>query len=109
MFPAFREAAAFIARGVPMHMILQYWAGDERGSRMPEGIKNFPVAVPVSTQILHAVGLAFAAKYKKQKIATLVYFGDGATSKGDFHEGMNFAGVFKLPVIFLCQNNQWAI
>jgi pyruvate dehydrogenase E1 component alpha subunit len=68
-----------------------------------------PVSVPVGTQTLHAVGVAWAAKLKGDKAVGLVYFGDGATSKGDFHEAMNFAGVFKTPTIFFCQNNQYAI
>jgi pyruvate dehydrogenase E1 component alpha subunit len=68
-----------------------------------------PVSVPVGTQTLHAVGLAWAGKLKGEKIVSIVYFGDGATSKGDFHEAMNFAGVFKTPTIFFCQNNQYAI
>jgi pyruvate dehydrogenase E1 component alpha subunit len=63
----------------------------------------------VGTHTLHAVGTAWAAKIKKDKIITIAYFGDGATSKGDFHEAMNFAGVFKTPTIFFCQNNQYAI
>jgi len=71
--------------------------------------KNFTVAIPVATQVLHAVGAAWAAKIKKQSIASVVYFGDGATSEGDFHEGMNFAGVFRTPTVFICQNNQYAI
>ena len=90
-------------------MILQYWSGDERGLKTPEGINMFPVSIPVGSHILHAVGAAMAAKYKGEKTVAAVYFGDGGTSEGDFHEGANFAGVFKLPVIFICQNNQWAI
>ena len=109
LFPAFRENAAFIARGYPMEMLFQYWGGDERGMKIPEGMNFFTVAIPVSTQIPHAVGFAWAAKMKKEKYSTVVFFGDGATSKGDFHEGLNFAGVFKLPIVFICQNNQWAI
>jgi pyruvate dehydrogenase E1 component alpha subunit len=109
MFPAFRENAAYIVRGLPIEMLFEYWGGDERGNRIPENINAFTVAIPVSTQILHAVGFAWGAKLKGDKKAVLVYFGDGATSKGDFHEGMNFAGTFKLPIVLLCQNNQWAI
>lgn len=109
MFPSYRENGSYIVRGVPMAMVLRYWAGDERGCQMPEGLNNFTVAIPVGTQVLHAVGAAWAFKMRKEKKAALVYFGDGATSKGDFHEGMNFAGVFRVPVVFLCQNNQWAI
>ena len=109
MFPAFREPGASFVRGLPMHMILQYWAGDERGSQIPEGLNDFPITIPVATQIPIAVGVALAAKAKGDPIAVMAYMGDGATSKGDFHEGLNFAGVFSAPVVFVCQNNQWAI
>lgn len=109
MFPSFREPGASFVRGLPMRMILQYWAGDERGSLMPEGLNDFPITIPVGTQIPIAVGVAMAAKAKGDPIAVMAYMGDGATSKGDFHEGLNFAGVFSAPVVFVCQNNQWAI
>ena len=109
LFPAFREAGAYIAKGWPLEMQYQYWAGDERGSKLPENVHVFPMAVPVGTQVPHAVGFAWAAKLKGDKIAVLVYFGDGASSEGDVHEGMNFAGVFRVPVVLLCLNNQWAI
>ena len=109
LFPAFREAGAYITRGWPLEMQYQYWAGDERGSKLPEDKHIFTIAIPVGTQVPHAVGFAWAAKLKGDKIAVLVYFGDGASSKGDVHEGMNFAGVFKVPLVLLCQNNQWAI
>jgi pyruvate dehydrogenase E1 component alpha subunit len=109
IFPSFRESAAYIARGMPLDVLYEYWGGDERGNKIPEKIKAFTVAIPVGTQIPHAVGFAWAAKMKKKKMVVLVYFGDGATSEGDFHEGLNFAGVFKIPIVFLCQNNQWAI
>ncbi|MFH0848614.1 MAG: pyruvate dehydrogenase (acetyl-transferring) E1 component subunit alpha [archaeon] len=109
MFPSFREHGAYITRGMPLRMLFQYWAGDERGDMIPEGLNCFTVAIPVGTQIPHAVGLAWAASLRGDRIAAAVYFGDGATSKGDFHEALNFAGVFKVPVIFLCQNNHYAI
>lgn len=108
-FPAFREGGILIIRGLPMERLFQYWSGDERGNAIPEGILNFPIAAPVGTHIPHAVGAAWAAQFRNDPIAILVSFGDGATSKGDFHEGMNFAGVFRLPIVFLCQNNQWAL
>ncbi len=108
-FPSFRESGVYIALGFPMHLLFQYWAGDERGMITPEGMNVFPLSIPVGTQIPLAVGAAIAAKYRKDHAAVLVYFGDGGSSRGDFHEGMNMAGVFKLPVVFLCQNNQWAI
>ena len=70
---------------------------------------TLPVSVPVGSQMLHAVGIGWAARYRKEDKVVLTFFGDGATSEGDFHEAMNFAAVFQAPVIFLCQNNQWAI
>jgi len=109
MFPSFRENSSFMVRGMPPELLYQYWAGDERGNKIPENLNCFTVSVPVGSQITHAVGAAWAMKLRKEKNITLVYFGDGATSKGDFHEGMNFAGVFHVPCVFVCQNNQWAI
>jgi pyruvate dehydrogenase E1 component alpha subunit len=109
VFPSYRESGVYITIGYPLHMILQYWAGDERGLKSPVDLNIFPISIPVGTQILHAVGVAMAAKYRKEKVCAVAYFGDGGTSKGDFHEGLNIAGVFKLPVVFICQNNQWAI
>lgn len=109
LFPSFRESGVYVALGYPLHLLFQYWAGDERGMKIPGGMNVFPLSIPVGTQIPHAVGAAMAMKYRKDRAAALVYFGDGGSSRGDFHEGLNMAGVFKLPVIFLCQNNQWAI
>lgn len=107
-FPSFREHGAQIARGIPLKLLYTYWMGHE-DANLSLPYRNFPVAIPVSTQIPHAVGAAWAAKILKQNIASVVYFGDGATSEGDFHEGLNFAGVFKTPTVFICQNNQYAI
>ncbi len=109
IFPSFREMGVYITMGYPPFMLFQYWSGDERGVKTPEDLNIFPVCVPVGTQVPHAVGTAMAIKYKKDKKAVAVYFGDGGTSEGDFHEGMNFAGTFKLPIVFICQNNHWAI
>jgi pyruvate dehydrogenase E1 component alpha subunit len=109
VFPAFREIGATVMMGVPLKDYLLYWMGNEMGSRAPENINMMPVSVPVGSQTLHAVGAAWGAKLKGDKVVALVYFGDGATSEGDFHEAMNFAGVFKTPTIFFCQNNQFAI
>ena len=92
-----------------MRMIFQYWSGDERGSLIPEGQNDFPITIPVGTHVPIAAGAAWAAKMKGDQIAVIAYLGDGATSKGDFHEGLNFAGLFSLPIVFLCQNNHWAI
>ncbi len=109
VFPSFREMGVYLTMGYPMHKLFQYWSGDERGLSSPENLNIFPLAIPVGTQIPHAAGAAMAAKYRKDNLAVVTYFGDGGTSKGDFHEGFNMAGVFKLPVVFICQNNQWAI
>ena len=109
IFPSYRESGVYIAIGYPIYMILQYWAGDERGLKTPDDLNILPISIPVGTQVLHAVGAAMAAKYRKDKTVAITYFGDGGTSTGDFHEGLNIAGVFQLPVIFICQNNQWAI
>jgi pyruvate dehydrogenase E1 component alpha subunit len=107
--PAFRETAAAIYRGTPLSGLLIFQAGYNEGGRIPEGQYDLPMAVPVGTQIPHAVGIAYGMKYRQQQQVALVFFGDGATSQGDFHEGLNFAGVFNTPTVFLCQNNQWAI
>lgn len=109
VFPAFREIGATLMMGVALKNFMLYWMGNEMGSRAPEGINLMPVSIPVGTHLPHAVGVAWGAKIKGDKVVTMAYFGDGATSKGDFHEAMNFAGVFKTPTIFFCQNNQFAI
>ena len=109
IFPSFREMGVYITLGYPIWMLFQYWTGDERGMNTPEDLNIFPVSVPVGTHMVHAVGAAFAAKVKGHQAVSVTYFGDGGSSKGDFHEGLNIAGVYKLPVVFICQNNQWAI
>lgn len=109
LFPSFREMGMQIALGSPIPLLFRYWAGDERGQRMPDDLNIFPVCVSVGTHIPHAVGAALAARIRGDRCAVVAYFGDGATSKGDFHEGFNMAGVFGLPIVFICQNNQWAI
>lgn len=109
VFPAFREIGITMMMGIPLKDFFLYWMGNEMGSRSPQGINLLPVSIPVGTHIPHAVGTAWAARLKGDKIITVAYFGDGATSKGDFHEALNFAGVFRTPTIFFCQNNQFAI
>ena len=109
LVPAFRETGSFLLRGIPPEKLLQYWAGDERGHDFPPGSRVLPISVPVGTHMLHAVGIGWAMKQSGERAVVLTVFGDGATSEGDFHEAMNFAAVFQAPVIFLCQNNQWAI
>jgi pyruvate dehydrogenase E1 component alpha subunit len=109
MFPSYREHAVQVIRGQRWLDVLTYWGGSEEGNRIPEKVHNFTIAIPIATQICHATGAAWAMKLRGQKTAAIVYFGDGATSEGDFHEGLNFAGVFQAPVVFFCQNNQYAI
>jgi pyruvate dehydrogenase E1 component alpha subunit len=109
MVPGFREAAAYIVRGLPLHYILLYYMGREEGNKTPDEQCDLPVNIPVASQLPHAVGIAMAAKIRHDSCATLAYLGDGATSEGDFHEACNFAGVFQLPVVFVCENNQYAI
>lgn len=109
MVCSFRENASYITRGLPPEKLLLFYGGSEEGSKIPDGENDLPTAIPVGTQVLHGAGIAWALKIQKKKAVVLTYFGDGATSEGDFHEGMNFAGVFNVPVVMLCQNNQWAI
>ena len=107
--PAFRETAAALWRGLPMADLFVFTAGWNEGIDLPEGSRDLPNAVPVASQLPHAVGIAYAAKLRGEESVVMTYFGDGATSEGDFHEALNFAGVFETPVVFICQNNGWAI
>ena len=110
LFPSYREHGAGLVRGLSLKRTLLYWMGHEHGNYIPEDVNIFTVAVPIATQIPHAAGAAWASRLKgEDDNAFLCYFGDGATSEGDFHEGLNFAGVFDAPAIFFCNNNQWAI
>ena len=107
--PYYRDYAAQFQRGVKMSEILAYWGGDERGSQFACGSEDLPICVPIASQCLHAAGVAFAFKYRKQNRVAVVCIGDGGTSEGDFYEAMNVAGVWNLPVVFVVNNNQWAI
>jgi 2-oxoisovalerate dehydrogenase E1 component alpha subunit len=109
LLPSYRDNAALLWRGVKMEEILLYWGGDERGSRFSGPPHDFPYCIPVGSQAPHAAGVAFAFKLRKEPRVAVCLFGDGATSKGDLWEAMNFAGVQKLPVVFVANNNQWAI
>jgi pyruvate dehydrogenase E1 component alpha subunit len=109
ILPSGRDIGVCLTRRLPLHMILQYRGGDERGVQIPEGLNIFPFTIPSSTHIPHCTGVAWASKLLKQKSVVMGYFGDGASSRGDFHEGLNFAGVYKVPVVFVCENNGWAI
>jgi len=107
--PAFRETAAEIWRGRSLDSVILYNNGFNEGVDIPKGSNDLPISVPVGSQIIHAVGLGWAARYRQTDNVAMAFFGDGATSEGDFHEGLNFAGVFQAPAIFVCQNNHWAI
>lgn len=109
VFPAFRENGVYMMKGVSAEKLYHYWAGDERGMQIPDKVNMFPISITVGAHMVHAVGAGMAFKIKKEKNVAITYFGDGATSEGDFHTAMNFAGVYKAPVVFICQNNQWAI
>jgi pyruvate dehydrogenase E1 component alpha subunit len=109
MVPSFRETAAMIWRGWPIEKLLLFFAGHVEGGRPELDQRDLPITIPVATQLPHAVGLAYAAQYRGDDVVVMAYFGDGATSEGDFHEALNFAGVWHVPVVFVCQNNQWAI
>ncbi len=109
MVPAFRETAALFWRGVPYKNILMFYMSMEEGNVFPEGSNILPIAISVGSQPLHGAGIAWAAKLRGDDVVTLVFFGDGATSEGDFHEACNLAGVYQVPAIFVCINNQYAI
>ena len=109
VFPTYRDHGATLTFGKSMTRTFLYWNGRVEGCVPPEGRNIFPPAVPIATQLPHAAGAAWAEKLKGTKNASIAYFGDGATSEGDFHEGLNFASVFKVPVVFFNQNNGYAI
>ena len=107
--PYYRDYAAQFQRGVKMSEILSYWGGDERGSQFACNSQDLPICVPIASQCLHAAGIAFAFQYRKEPRVAVVCIGDGGTSEGDFYEALNVAGLWKLPVVFIINNNQWAI
>ncbi|MBX6395896.1 MAG: pyruvate dehydrogenase (acetyl-transferring) E1 component subunit alpha, partial [Alicyclobacillaceae bacterium] len=109
VFTSYRELAGLMFHGYPMERALLYSMGHPEGAKTPEDLRVFPVQIVIAAQLLHAVGAAWASRLKGERSVAAAYFGDGATSEGDFHEALNFASVFKLPVIFFCQNNFWAI
>ncbi len=109
LFPTYRDHAAMMTFGQSILRVLLYWKGRIEGCVPPEGKHILPPYVPIATQIPHAAGVAWSSKMKGEAVASIVYFGDGATSEGDFHEGLNFASVYNAPVVFFCQNNGYAI
>ena len=106
--PYYREYGTQLLRGVTPEEILLYWGGDERGSDFKNS-HDFPFCVPIGSQILHAAGAAFAMQLRKQPYCAVAGIGDGGTSEGDFYEAINVAGVWKLPLVVVISNNQWAI
>jgi 2-oxoisovalerate dehydrogenase E1 component alpha subunit len=109
IFPTYRDHGATITFGHSLRNVLLFWNGRNEGNIPPDGLNIFPPGIPIATQIPHAAGAAFAEMRKGTSNAAIAYFGDGATSEGDFHEGLNFASVFKAPVVFFNQNNKFAI
>jgi pyruvate dehydrogenase E1 component alpha subunit len=109
IFPSYRESAIGIVRGMPVSTVLSWWRGHPAGWWNPEDHNVASICVPIATHVPHAVGFAWGSQLKEEDRVAIVYFGDGATSEGAFHEGATFAGVMKAPAILFCNNNQWAI
>lgn len=107
--PYYRDYAAQLQRGVKMSEILAFWGGDERGSQFACNSQDLPICVPIASQCLHAAGIAFSFKYRNEPRVAVVCIGEGGTSEGDFYEAINVAGTWKLPIVFIVNNNQWAI
>ena len=107
--PNFRQHGVFLVRKFPLENFFIYWKGYEDGGKIPENFNGTAVAVPVATQLPHAAGIAFALKHTNKDAAVIAYVGDGGTSEGDFYEALNFAGVWKAPLVVIIENNQWAI
>jgi 2-oxoisovalerate dehydrogenase E1 component alpha subunit len=109
LVPSFREHGAQLSRGVTMRELLLFWGGDERGSDFAGPREDFPVCIPVGSQAPHAAGVALALQMREESRTAVCILGDGATSKGDFYEALNVSGVWRLPVVFVVMNNEWAI
>ena len=109
LLPSFREHGAQLWRGVTPTELFLYWGGDERGMDFAGPREDFPVSIPVGTHAPHAAGVALAIKLRGEPRVAVCMLGDGATSKGDFYEALNMAGVWRLPVVYVVSNNEWAI
>jgi pyruvate dehydrogenase E1 component alpha subunit len=109
IFPSYRESAIGLLRGMPPATVLHWWRGHPAGWWNPSEYNVASICVPIATHVPHAAGLAWGKKLKGESACAIVYFGDGATSEGAFHEGANFAAVMQAPLILFCNNNQWAI
>ncbi|TML08988.1 MAG: 3-methyl-2-oxobutanoate dehydrogenase [Actinobacteria bacterium] len=109
IFPSYRESAIGLLRGMPVSTVLSWWRGHPSGWWNPLDYNVASICVPIGTHVPHAAGLAWGKKLRGESGCAIAYFGDGATSEGSFHEGANFAGVMRAPLILFCNNNQWAI
>src|SRR5438105_8926449 len=109
IFPSYRESAIGLVRGMPVETILQWWRGHPSGWWSPADWNVASIAVPIATHLPHATGLAWGKKLRGEPTVAMAFFGDGATSEGAFHEGVNLAAVMNTPAVFVCNNNQWAI
>lgn len=109
IFPTFRESYMYYMRGVPLETINLEWMGWEEGLKVDKKFRSFPLAIPIGTQLPHGVGAAYALKMQGKKAAVLTYGGDGSTSEGEFHDALNFAGVWDAPVVIVISNNHYAI
>jgi len=109
IFPSYRESAIGLLRGMPPATVLSWWRGHPSGWWNPADYNVASICVPIGTHVPHAAGLAWGKKLRGESTCAIVYFGDGATSEGSFHEGANFAAVMNAPLILFCNNNQWAI
>jgi pyruvate dehydrogenase E1 component alpha subunit len=108
--PAFRELGGMLVRGVSLKQYFLYWFGNEWANHMPgDQFHMMPISVPVGSQMLHAVGLAWAERYQGSDRIAITFMGEGASSEGEFHEACNLAGVWKAGVIIYAQNNHWSI
>jgi len=109
LVPAFRELGAWLAKGATLKELFMYFMGYEEGNAFLNVPKLLPISVPIASQLTHAAGIAYAVKMKNENDVVFAVVGDGGTSQGDFHEALNFAAVWKVPVVFIVQNNQFAI
>ena len=109
LFPTYRSHPALLAHGVPVERLFLYPLAHPLGTVAPESVAAYPISISIASHLPHAAGAAWASRLMGEHKGFLVIFGDGSTSEGDFHEAMNFAGVFQAPIVFLCENNGWAI
>lgn len=109
LFPSYRDTGAALTYGLPIRQTIAYWRSSPHGWRMPEDLKVTPFYIPIATQYPQAVGAALAEKRKGTRNVAMAFIGDGGSSEGDFHEGLNFAGALDAPCVFILQNNGWAI